>query len=69
MGVLDEIERLFGRGVGGHDDQGTRREAGVGEWKWVGREVGVVHEADVRLVVSACCEVELGRVLAAVVLL
>ena len=52
MWVRDKIQRLFGRGVGGHDycwGGGVRG----------GGQVGVVHEGDVGEEVGAGCEVEL----------
>ena len=58
VGVAGEVVHLLARWVGGHYDD---RGAGVGR----GREVGVVHEGDVRHVVGARREVEEAGVLEA----
>lgn len=44
VGVLEEVDGLFGRGVRGHDDEGAGGEARVGGLVRGGSgEVGVVH--------------------------
>ncbi len=52
--VVDEIEGLFGGGVGGHDDDGAGVVRGGGK-------VGIVHERDMRIESVACCQVKLFR--------
>lgn len=60
VGIGEEVEGLFGRRVGSHDDGGARGEMGGGCWReCTGGQVGVVHEGDMRHVVGACCEMEL----------
>lgn len=50
--VVDQVQSLLRRRIGGHDDY----------WSWIkgsGGEVGVVHEGDMGEEVIACCEMKL----------